>query len=96
MAQANMVRLNEASHRTLRQLAETLGESMQAVLAQAIEDYRRKQFFAQMDTSFAALRADETAWQEELTEREELSGTLLDDFIEAEVWREDGSVTNGG
>ncbi|MGH9943184.1 MAG: toxin-antitoxin system protein [Pyrinomonadaceae bacterium] len=96
MAQASMIRINESSHRTLRQLAEAMGESMQAVLNKAIEEYRRKQFFEQLDESFAVLKADSSAWQEELKERSLTAGTLSDGLDADEVWTEDGRLAIGG
>lgn len=95
MAQANTVRLNESSHQALRQLADATGESMQAVLAKAIEEYRRKQFFEQLDESFAALRCDATSLQEETAERDSLAGTLSDGLDADEVWTEDGKLIAG-
>ena len=53
----------------LLELAERTGESMQAVLAKAIEDYRRKTFLESANTAFAALRSDPQAWQHEQEER---------------------------
>ena len=96
MAQSGAIRINEFSHRTLRQLAETTGESMQTVLSKAIEEYRRKQFFEELNASFAALKNDPAAWQEELSERTELSGTLGDGLDADEVWSEDGSLAIAG
>lgn len=95
MAQTGVIRINESSHRTLRQLAETLGESMQTVLTKAIEEYRRKQFFEQLDVSFAALKNDPAAWQAEVEERSLSAGTLSDGLDADEVWTEDGRLVLG-
>ncbi len=96
MAQTGSIRINEFSHRTLRQLAEAMGESMQTVLTKAIEEYRRKQFFEQLDISFAALKNDSAAWQEEVEERALLAGTLSDGLEADEAWTEDGRLVIGG
>jgi len=92
MAQASMIRIGSSSHLLLRQISEASKESMQVVLAKAVEEYHRKQFFEQLDASFAALKSDETAWQEEIAERDFLAGTLNDGLETDEVWTEDGRL----
>ena len=49
------VRVSEPTHRTLRELSEQLGESMQRILDQAIEDYRRKRVLERTNAGYAAL-----------------------------------------
>jgi predicted transcriptional regulator len=72
------VRVSEPTHRTLRELSEQLGESMQGILEHAIEDYRRKRVLEQANAGYAALRADPEAWKEELAERADWDATLAD------------------
>ena len=72
------VRVSEPTHRTLRELSEQLGESMQGILDQAIEDYRRKRLLERANFGYAALRSDPEAWNEELTERTDWEATLSD------------------
>ena len=72
------VRVSEPTHRTLRELSEQLGESMQGILDQAIEDYRRKRLLERANVGYAALRSDPEAWNEELTERTDWEATLSD------------------
>jgi predicted transcriptional regulator len=72
------VRVSEPTHRTLRELSEQLGESMQGILDQAIEDYRRKRVLEQANAGYAALRAAPEAWKEELAERADWDATLSD------------------
>lgn len=72
------VRLNRESWSVLRELAEKSGESMQQVLAEAIEQYRRRKFLEEANVAYAALRADPKAWEGELEERRVLEGTLMD------------------
>ncbi|NEP14503.1 MAG: toxin-antitoxin system protein [Symploca sp. SIO2C1] len=61
--------LSETAHKTLINLVETSGETMQTVLDKAIENYRRYIFLVQANQAFAALRENEELWQEELAER---------------------------
>jgi len=42
------VRISEASHRLLREMAEQTGQTMLEVLDRALDAYRRKLFFEQM------------------------------------------------
>jgi hypothetical protein len=72
------VRVSEPTHQTLRELSEQLGISMQGVLDQAIEDYRRKRVLEQANAGFAALRGDSEAWKDELAERAQWESTLAD------------------
>jgi hypothetical protein len=72
------VRVTQHTHEVLRELAAARGESLQQVLEDAVERYRRERFFADVHAAYARLRADQAAWEEELAERAELEGTLAD------------------
>lgn len=72
------VRISAASHQALRQLAREEGRSMQAVLDQAVERYRRARFLRGANADFAALRQDARGWKEEHNERTLWDQTLAD------------------
>jgi predicted transcriptional regulator len=72
------VRVSTETHALLRKLAETTGEPLQRVLERAVENYRREQFFAELDAAYDRLQADPVAWEEELAERAEWEATLAD------------------
>ena len=72
------VRVSEPTHRTLGELSEQLGESMQGILDKAVEDYRRKCVLERANAGYAALRAAPEAWNEELAERADWEATLSD------------------
>jgi hypothetical protein len=72
------VRVTGHTHAMLRELAAFTGEPLRRVLEQAVEQYRREQFFKEFNAAYARLRADPVAWQEELAERALLEGTLAD------------------
>ena len=74
------VRASEQSVRTLHQLAEQTGQTMQAILDRAVEEYARQQFFHNLHDAFARVRADPVAWEEELEERRAWDVTLHDDL----------------
>ena len=51
---------------------------MQSVMDQAIENLRRHKMLEAANSAFSALKADKSAWQEEVKEREIWENTLLD------------------
>ena len=72
------VRISLASWQVLRELSAHTGETMQAVLAAPIEQYRRQRILEATNTAYAALWADPEAWREVLEERAEWENTLGD------------------
>jgi hypothetical protein len=78
----------EGTHRTLQELCQQTGKSVQEIVDKAVEDYRRKAFFMGLDRDYAALKADPKAWAEELEERKLLENTLMDGLDPDEVWTE--------
>ena len=48
------------------------------MLERAVENYRREQFFAELDAAYARRQADPVAWEEELAERALWESTLAD------------------
>lgn len=82
--------ISETGHQILRELAEKTGQSMTDVLDKALDAYRRKLFFEQLNAGYAALRADPQAWAEELEERKLWDATLMDGIDPNERWTDDG------
>jgi len=76
------VRISETSHQILQELAEHSGESMQTILARAIEEYRRKRFLEEANAAYAALRQNPKAWKQEQAERRAWEATLGDGLEE--------------
>jgi len=72
------VRINDSAHATLRALSKRRREPMQAILAQAIEEYRRKTLLEDANRAYAALRKSPKAWREEQEERRAWDATLAD------------------
>jgi predicted transcriptional regulator len=87
---APTVRISEASHQILKELAEQTGQTMMDVLDKALDAYRRKVFFERLNAGYAALRADPEAWAEHLAERKLWDATLMDGLDAGERWTEDG------
>jgi hypothetical protein len=63
------VRIRSDTHERLRELAAERQESLQDVLADAVERLWRDDLLEQTNAAFAALREDEGAWADELAER---------------------------
>jgi hypothetical protein len=72
------VRVTAKTHQHLRELASETNESIQDIVAKAVEAYRRKWFIDQTNAAYAALRADPVAWAEIEAERAILDGALAD------------------
>jgi len=77
-AATTTIRVYRKTQETLRELAHGSGLSIQEVVEQALEMYRRQQFFDALDAAYAALRADPVAWQEAQAELAEWDVTLND------------------
>ncbi|HZT80733.1 MAG TPA: hypothetical protein VFA26_10940 [Gemmataceae bacterium] len=63
---------------------------MTEVLDKALDSYRRKVFFEQLNAGYAALRADPQAWAELEAERKFWDATLMDGRDPDERWTADG------
>lgn len=72
------VRIQPETHRKLRQIATSIGESMTDTLEKAVEAYRRQLFLEEANRRYAALRGDSKRWAEELAERSAWDATLAD------------------
>jgi hypothetical protein len=91
---APTVPISEASHQILKELAEKTGQSMMDVLDMALDAYRRKLFFEQLNAGYAELQADPEAWAEHLAERKQWDATLMDGLDPDEHWTEEGRCLN--
>ena len=72
------VAIGSTSYKTLQELAARSGESIQEILDQAIEQYRRQKFLEEANKAYAALRNNPEAWASEIEEREAWDVTLAD------------------
>jgi hypothetical protein len=84
------VRITEATHRLLQELAKQSGQTMMDIVDKALDAYRRQVFFEKLNAGYAELRADPNAWAEVERERKEMDGTLMDGLDSEERWTEDG------
>lgn len=72
------VRISESTHAALRSLANEQGDTMQAVLDKAVEEYRRRLFWERVDAAAGDLRKNTAAWEEEQTEQSAWDATVAD------------------
>jgi predicted transcriptional regulator len=72
------IRVSTRLRDLLQELAQTSGISMQAVLEQAVEQYRRQQRLTELNAAYAALQTDEEAWAALEHERLAWDQTLMD------------------
>lgn len=73
-----MVRVDESTHETLRELAQKCDESMSVLISQAVEDLRRKKFMETVNEEYGALREEADAWAAEQNERKAWDVALTD------------------
>ena len=78
MNQTSTVTIGNTFYKILAELSASSGKSIQAILEQAIEQYRRQQFLEAANQAYVALRNNPEAWQEELEERSTWDITLED------------------
>jgi hypothetical protein len=71
-------------------MAEQSGETMLEILDKALDDYRRRRFFENLNAGYAALKADPAAWAAMQEERKVWEATLMDSLDSGERWGEDG------
>lgn len=80
-----VVRISGSAHEVLREISKAEGKPMLALLDEAIETLRRQRFLEQVNSAYAALRADPEAWKETLDERRAWDVTLADGLVVAET-----------
>ena len=74
------VRVTAETRQTLQQLANESSETMQSVLAKAVEAYKRQMLLQRTNEAYAALHTQPGEWAKELEERREWESTLVDNL----------------
>jgi predicted DNA-binding protein len=80
--ESQTIRISKTTHDSLRELASTLETTMAAIVAEAVEEYKKKKFWENYYSGYAALRADPTAWAEYQDEIKLWDVTLSDGLEE--------------
>ena len=77
------VRIENSTREALDEIVSKEGRSRSAVLADAVERYRKERFFKSIDDGYAKLKQDKEAWEDEQQERGLWDSTLADGLEEA-------------
>ena len=72
------IRITEATHETLRELARATKQPIGEIVAKAVELYQERRFWQEVDEAYAQLWADPVAAAEELAERALWDNTVAD------------------
>jgi predicted transcriptional regulator len=86
-----MVRVSDHTHEALREIAHAEQKSMQSVLEKAVEQYRRRRYFEELDAAYVRLQEDPEAWRAIEAERKIWDATLGDGLDRGESWGENGT-----
>lgn len=76
--QSVMLRVSARCRDTLRELAAQTGESMQSMVDEAVELYRRQRFLEEVNAAYMPLRQDAETWAAVEQERSEWDNALGD------------------
>ena len=88
---AYTVRISERTHRALSDLRRSTGQSMPAIIEQAVDRWQREQLLREANAAWAAIVADPAASAEILAERALWEGTVADG-LDPEGWRDDADA----
>jgi predicted transcriptional regulator len=81
MSETTTIRVSKDIYNSVKTLAQQENENMQAIIEQAIADYKKKKFFESLNSAYAKLKSDPHAWEEELNEREEWDKVIDDGLV---------------
>ena len=71
-------RISQNSDLIIQDLVLKTGKTKIEIINEALESYRYQERMRMLNEQYERLRSDKKAWEQELTEREELEGTLMD------------------
>lgn len=75
---ARTTRISPSTDRIIEERVFKTGKSKIEINDKALESYRFKETMRLLNEEFERLRSNKNAWQQELKERQELEGTLID------------------
>jgi hypothetical protein len=75
---AHTARISPTSDAIIHELANKTGKSKIVIIEEALESYRFRERMRLFNESYEHLKADKKKWAEELKDRNELEGTLMD------------------
>ena len=71
-------RISQNSDAIIQEIVSKTGKTKIEIIDEALESYRYHERMRVLNEQYESLRSDEKAWGEELKERQELDGTLID------------------
>ncbi|MBI4766972.1 MAG: toxin-antitoxin system protein [Deltaproteobacteria bacterium] len=75
---SSTIRISKESGNILREIAARERKSLQAVLDEAIEEYRRRRFLQEANKAYLMLKENSQNWKKEQEERKKWGDTLSD------------------
>lgn len=72
------VRISSSTHVALKGLSKSTGKSMQDLLSEAVDEFRRKWILAASDAALREMKKDPKAWKAYMAEQKLWEGTLAD------------------
>jgi hypothetical protein len=78
MNESTTVRVNRQTYNEIKVLADKQHKNMQNIIDLAIKQYKKIQYFQELNLSFSRLKENKEAWDEEKNERKMWDSTLAD------------------
>ncbi len=72
------VRISESARDTLKEVAKATGRSMSEIMEQSVRSYYEQLILDQSNAAYAEIKLEQSDWDDVLTERALLEGTILD------------------
>jgi predicted transcriptional regulator len=88
MSNTTTIRISLEIYSELKKIAEAENKTMQKIIEQALEEFKKMKFFTHLNETVASYKADANNWSEEIEERAIWDNTLADDLedTENETW----------
>lgn len=80
MSDTSTVRINRETYNDLKDLAKKQQKSMQEIIDLAIKNYKKIEYFNELNLSYSRLKENPELWEEEIEERNIWDTALLDDL----------------
>ncbi|MFA6201469.1 MAG: hypothetical protein WC679_13800 [Bacteroidales bacterium] len=78
MNESTTVRVNRQTYNEIKDLADKQNKNMQNIIDLAIKQYKKIQYFQELNLSFLRLKENKESWDEEKNERKMWDSTLAD------------------
>ncbi len=75
---SSTVRISKTSSAILKEIASEERKTLQSILDDAIEDYRRHRFLQEANKAYSVLRKNPKSWEAELEERKQWDAAFPD------------------